>query len=666
MVFIYLTVKTTKLSNRDLAKVYDTYKHQGRLRSGDDNYQNSTDKAWLIGRRFREVTIRIPAEKLEAFEERAKLQKSDVYKFTGNIQRDLTLLEQALSESTLLEEAPATVEITTPAPEASNEPVWQAAQTLPDDNRRLSEAIRNDIEEFQGEDNPRAEMMDISKAVAINAEEVDDGTVVVDERVLSERSYVVDTEHAEALLKKTKEKSLQREVKVAETSKKQPEPGNTGTQIPTPKKRLEKLPSPIKNSEPTQQIEVEVDENEFEDEIKGEFNVTSTLEDEAEKMETDATQLGKPRQDASEVGKMQESENIFGQIAGEVASRLTSGLTSLYQTADVTEDEDSDDEGKKELGVFTGTIDMKLDTASSIPIWKKGSSEKEEIQNIRNYIRDIRRLQKLKVLKNEPVLINASLVKSGRTYLYEEMPKEAEDSIDGFVAYLQTAYGLSKIDMLKELQETRQGTKENPYSYLSRVANMYYEARGKSKKTLEDAEKNEEDKNDILQIYLKGLYDSRVRTSLKSRLDTLDLQTLPSITKNIQKALQDNNDIEVNVVGNGRDTKDVLYVRKNRFSGRNNYRSNEKSSRGGRNYNTEKKPVKCYKCNALGHIAKECRRNTSADTGMTRRSYGPVRNSARGDKKPAKGGSCFKCGKPGHWARECRSSGQNNPRSARR
>ena len=85
--------------------------------------------------------------------------------------------------------------------------------------------------------------------------------------------------------------------------------------------------------------------------------------------------------------------------------------------------------------------DLKLDAGGSIPIWKKSNDKKEEVQNVRMYIRDLKRLKNLRVLRNEALLINASLVKSGRTSLYEEMPKEAEESVDEFVKYLQTAYG---------------------------------------------------------------------------------------------------------------------------------------------------------------------------------------------------------------------------------
>ena len=117
--------------------------------------------------------------------------------------------------------------------------------------------------------------------------------------------------------------------------------------------------------------------------------------------------------------------------------------------------------------------DMKLDAGGSIPIWKKSSDKKEEVQNVRMYIRDLKRLKTLKVLRNEALLINASLVKSGRTSLYEEMPKEAEESVDEFVKYLQTAYGLTRIDMMRDLQNLKQGRDESPYT-LTRAPNVLY------------------------------------------------------------------------------------------------------------------------------------------------------------------------------------------------
>ena len=98
-------------------------------------------------------------------------------------------------------------------------------------------------------------------------------------------------------------------------------------------------------------------------------------------------------------------------------------------------------EDKAVLMATDSKVQMKLDAGGSIPIWRKGHTDKEEIQNVRMYIRDLLRVRELGLTKSEAVLINASLVKSARTSLYEEMPAEAEKSIDEFVKYLQRAYG---------------------------------------------------------------------------------------------------------------------------------------------------------------------------------------------------------------------------------
>ena len=115
-------------------------------------------------------------------------------------------------------------------------------------------------------------------------------------------------------------------------------------------------------------------------------------------------------------------------------------ITQDFYSISLDSDNDSLDSNNDlplEINAVLTQKDIKLDAI--LPVWKKGQTDQEETEYLRQYIRDIRRIQAMKVTKNEAVLINASLAKSGKTYLYEELPREAEVSIDGFVAYIQTA-----------------------------------------------------------------------------------------------------------------------------------------------------------------------------------------------------------------------------------
>lgn len=98
------------------------------------------------------------------------------------------------------------------------------------------------------------------------------------------------------------------------------------------------------------------------------------------------------------------------------------------------------------------------------------------------FIRDLKRLKSLGVLKREALLINATLVKSGRTQLYEKLAAEAETSLDEFVKYLKKAQGMNRFDMMKEVQNVKQGPTENPHTFLSRVITFYYKPKEKRRK----------------------------------------------------------------------------------------------------------------------------------------------------------------------------------------
>ena len=252
----------------------------------------------------------------------------------------------------------------------------------------------------------------------------------------------------------------------------------------------------------------------------------------------------------------------------------------------------------------TSEKDIKLDAI--LPVWKKGQTDQEETEYLRQYIRDIRRIQAMEVTKNEAVLINASLAKSGKTYLYEELPREAEVSIDGLVAYLQTAYGDDRIDLIHKLQAIKQKKHENPYTFLSRLANMYYESKGLAKKTLDEAG-NGIEKDEIMSLYINGLYNPETKKILKCELSKLDLVNLPQKTLNITRALEPQTTFGINNIN------DTKYRDNESNSSEEDYEYNH-ISKNGRRYVTRKRHEnikrsecrQCFNCGSSNHIIRHC------------------------------------------------------------
>ena len=246
---------------------------------------------------------------------------------------------------------------------------------------------------------------------------------------------------------------------------------------------------------------------------------------------------------------------------------------------------------------------VRLDAGLSIPIWMKGKDRQEEILYTRMFIRDLQRLKSLGVLKNEALLINATLVKSERTELYEELPAEAETSVDEFAKYLKKAYGMNRFDMMKEVQNIKQRPTENPHAFLSRVITMFYEAKGKTKKPIDEIKTNEEETYEIVGLFWKGLYDERVRIILKQRMDELNIEDLASITKNIESSYNDAQRTAVNMIndqiGDITEEGNVFHIKRNKnqhYNGRSNRR-------------TSYRHLQCYCCGKIGHKAEVCWHN---------------------------------------------------------
>ena len=393
-----------------------------------------------------------------------------------------------------------------------------------------------------------------------------------------------------------------------------------------------------------------------------------------------------------------QTETVDTREIGEQISAITQTIgnqteveigTKESQTEAIDEEVDTSTmEVDKTSGqVFTvETSNMKLDTGNSIPIWKKANNQADEAAYLRQYIRDIIRFKELGLLKNDAVLINASLVKSGRTGIYAEMPKEAEGDVKEFIKYLRIAYGLSAVDLLRELQNTRQESHESPFAFLSRVINLYYEARNETKKTIAEIMKVPTETNEIIRLYLNGLKDPRVRVAIRSRLDDLDLNKIAKATRNAQMALKESNSLSVNHVAASNpgssieDITEELQVLNINSSRGKSWGQRGKTSQWKHNHNKSPRMdnVECYFCHKRGHFARDCRQKANSwksrgslrkpgfnARGTTRyggsnsnyRSNKP-NNSEAGQQKYSRrtpNFSCYECGKPGHYAKDCRS-----------
>ena len=326
---------------------------------------------------------------------------------------------------------------------------------------------------------------------------------------------------------------------------------------------------------------------------------------------------------------------------------------------------------RRGLKCYTVSAEMKLDTGSSIPIWRKANNGSDEMTNLRQYIRDMLRFKQLGLLEDDAVLINASLVKSGRTDVYAEMPKDAEQDVTKFIKYLKLAYGLSAVELLKELQSIKQDSNESPHTFLSRVINLYYEARNETKKSIDDIKENVLESNEIVRLFLSGLRDPRVRIAVRSRLDDLRLDTLAKAARNAQMALKESSALGVNHVAATEpafsvdqitDEVKVMNINsgnrgrpfqrgRSRTWNRTGTTQNQRSDRG------QQKNVECFKCKRSGHIAKNCRSGGNNSRFQSQRRFQEKSMSFK--PKPKTSFSCYGCGKPGHYAKDCRAKRSN-------
>lgn len=170
---------------------------------------------------------------------------------------------------------------------------------------------------------------------------------------------------------------------------------------------------------------------------------------------------------------------------------------------------------------------MSDDDKIQVPIMKDYTYE-----GIQTYISDMKRTKEYAGFKNDKDLIFCSLIKSGKTSLYNDMGRGDDEDIEKFGLFLKNIMGLSQEDSLRRFQSLKQGESENGLRFYNRLVRMFYDIRNTT------VPNKIEDKIHILemtQAFIKGLRNIEVAKEIQRNQKTIGFENLGTRAMDLER-----------------------------------------------------------------------------------------------------------------------------------
>ena len=169
----------------------------------------------------------------------------------------------------------------------------------------------------------------------------------------------------------------------------------------------------------------------------------------------------------------------------------------------------------------------------NVPILNTSPDADLSFSYLLHFINDLRRAKTLDLFESDGLLINSALNASNKTEIFSHMPVEASNDLDEFISYLLKAYGKTKSQIRRLLRNIKQRQSEPPISFFSRVIMMYYLSKGENEvPTIETLAKTDttpqSQRDDIVELFVEGLENHKVKIALKSQLTSIDFDDLPT------------------------------------------------------------------------------------------------------------------------------------------
>jgi len=162
-----------------------------------------------------------------------------------------------------------------------------------------------------------------------------------------------------------------------------------------------------------------------------------------------------------------------------------------------------------------GTHNYMLKSIIEPPTWEKNTGLPANT-NLESYIRNLKLFKDLNVFQNDTEIIYASLYKSGRLNIFNELlPAETSD-LDKYITYLKSTYGGNTDNLRDELRNISQANDESYVSFFRRTIHVYYQSRENSYVPNLAEITDTHTQNDIRYHFLKGLQNNKVRDLIKT------------------------------------------------------------------------------------------------------------------------------------------------------